>query len=131
MQGSDGAQGMDLTTKYMGLSLKSPLIASASPLNRDLGNLRALEDHGAGAVVLPSIFEEEILAERREIELRVDELPASGFAEAQTYFPASTASIIDGSIRGPSGLSWPESDRQPDTTMSAPVRSPCSTSRAR
>jgi dihydroorotate dehydrogenase (fumarate) len=82
---------MDLTTNYMGLTLRSPLIASASPLNRELGNLRALEDHGAGAVVLPSIFEEEIRAERREIELRVDELPASGFAEAQTYFPAATA----------------------------------------
>jgi dihydroorotate dehydrogenase (fumarate) len=78
---------MDLTTKYMGLVLRSPLIASASPLNRDVATLRALEDHGAGAVVLPSIFEEEILAERREIEQRVEELPASGFAEAQTYFP--------------------------------------------
>jgi dihydroorotate dehydrogenase (fumarate) len=71
----------------MGLALRNPLIASASPLNRDLGNLRALEDHGAGAVVLPSIFEEEILAERREVELRTESLPASGFAEAQTYFP--------------------------------------------
>jgi len=78
---------MDLTTTYMGLALRSPLIASASPLNRDLGALRALEDHGAGAIVLPSIFEEEILAERREIERRTEELPASGFAEAQTYFP--------------------------------------------
>jgi dihydroorotate dehydrogenase (fumarate) len=81
---------MDLTTKYLGLSLRNPLVASASPLNRELATLRALEDHGAGAVVLPSIFEEEILAERREIELRVEELPASGFAEAQTYFPTST-----------------------------------------
>jgi dihydroorotate dehydrogenase (fumarate) len=78
---------MDLRTTYMGLALRSPLIASASPLNRELGTLRALEDHGAGAIVLPSIFEEEILAERREIERRTDELPASGFAEAQTYFP--------------------------------------------
>ena len=78
---------MDLTTKYMGLTLRSPLIASASPLNRDVGTLRQLEDHGAGAVVLPSIFEEEILAEQREFELRVEELPATGFAEAQTYFP--------------------------------------------
>ena len=80
---------MDLTTKYMGLTLRSPLIASASPLNRDVGMLRQLEDHGAGAVVLPSIFEEEILAERREFELRVEELPAAGFAEAQTYFPTA------------------------------------------
>lgn len=57
---------MDLATKYMGLALRSPLIASASPLNGDLGTLRAIEDHGAGAVVLPSIFEEQIVAERHE-----------------------------------------------------------------
>jgi dihydroorotate dehydrogenase (fumarate) len=77
---------MDLTTTYMGLRLRNPLIASASPLNGDVGHLRALEDHGAGAVVLPSIFEEQILAERTEFERRI-EVPASGFAEAQTYFP--------------------------------------------
>lgn len=51
---------MDLTTKYMGLTLRNPLVASASPLNNDLGNIRALEDAGAGAVVLPSIFAEQI-----------------------------------------------------------------------
>ena len=78
---------MDLTTSYMGLVLRNPLIASASPRNGDLGTLRALEDHAAGAVVLPSIFEEQIVAERHEFALRT-ELPASGFAEAQTYFPA-------------------------------------------
>ncbi len=82
---------MDLTTKYMGLELRTPLVASASPLNREVGALRVLEDHGAGAVVLPSIFEEEILAERREIERRIEELPASGFMEAQTYLPTYTA----------------------------------------
>ena len=64
------------------------MIASASPLNGDVGTLRALEDHGAAAVVLPSIFEEQLVAERREFELRTEELPATGFAEAQTYFPA-------------------------------------------
>lgn len=78
---------MDLTTTYMGIALRNPLVASASPLNGDLGTLRALEDHGAAAVVLPSIFEEQILAERIEIEDRT-EVPAAGFAEAQTYFPA-------------------------------------------
>jgi hypothetical protein len=78
---------MDLTTNYMGLILGNPLIASASPLNHDPLTLRALEDHGAGAVVLPSIFEEEILAERREFEVCIEALPARGFAEAQTYFP--------------------------------------------
>jgi dihydroorotate dehydrogenase (fumarate) len=77
---------VDLTTDYMGLRLRNPLIASASPLNSDLGMLRALEDHGAAAVVLPSIFEEQIVAERTEYERRT-EVPASGFAEAQSYFP--------------------------------------------
>ena len=77
---------MDLTTRYLGLTLRGPLIASASPLNGDLGTLRALEDHGAGAVVLPSMFEEQIVAERHELELRT-QVPATGFAEAQSYFP--------------------------------------------
>lgn len=78
---------MDLATRYMGLALPSPLIASASPLNGELGALRALEDHGAGAVVLPSIFEEQVIAERQEFE-RLAQPAASGFAEAQSYFPA-------------------------------------------
>lgn len=78
---------MDLATRYMGLELRNPLIASASPLNGGLGVLRALEDHGAAAVVLPSIFEEQLLAERREFD-RLSQASASGFVEAQTYFPA-------------------------------------------
>ncbi len=78
---------MDLTTHYMGLRLASPLIASASPINQDPCTLRALEDAGAGAVILPSIFEEQIVAERQELETRL-EVEACGFAEAQTYFPA-------------------------------------------
>src|SRR6516225_7493650 len=56
-------QAMDLTTHYMGLQLKNPLVASASPLNADLGNIRHLEDAGAAAIVLPSIFEEQIEAD--------------------------------------------------------------------
>lgn len=78
---------MDLTTRYMGLALRNPLIASASPLNGEIGTLRALEDHGAGAIVLPSIFEEQIVAELHEFEHRT-ELTADGFAEALTFFPA-------------------------------------------
>ncbi len=58
---------MDLTTRYMGLALRNPLIASASPLNGEIATLRALEDAGAGAVVLPSIFEEQIIAERPRV----------------------------------------------------------------
>ena len=77
---------MDLGTRYMSLVLRNPLIASASPLNGEVAVLRALEDHGAGAVVLPSVFEEQIAAERRELEARTH-VPAIGFAEAQSYFP--------------------------------------------
>jgi dihydroorotate dehydrogenase (fumarate) len=51
---------MDLATQYLGLTLKNPLVASAAPPNADLGHLRRLEDAGAAAVVLPSLFEEQI-----------------------------------------------------------------------
>jgi dihydroorotate dehydrogenase (fumarate) len=78
---------MDLATSYMGLSLRNPLIASASPQNGEVAVLHALEDHGAAAVVLPSIFEEQIAAERRELEART-QVSAIGFAEAQSYFPS-------------------------------------------
>lgn len=77
---------MDLTTRYLGLRLRNPLIASASPLNGELATLRALEDYGAGAVVLPSIFEEQVVAEQRHME-QLLQPSASGFAEAQSYFP--------------------------------------------
>ena len=56
---------MDLTTRYLGLSLKSPIVAGASPLTGEVDNIRRLEDLGAGAVVLPSIFEEQIEHEQR------------------------------------------------------------------
>ena len=77
---------MDLTTHYMGLRLRNPLVASASPLNGDLDQLCRLENAGAGAVVLPSIFEEQILAERDEFEHRT-EGTADGCAEALSFFP--------------------------------------------
>ena len=50
----------DLTTTYLGLTLECPLVASSSPLTGKLASLRALAEHGAGAVVLPSLFEEEV-----------------------------------------------------------------------
>jgi dihydroorotate dehydrogenase (fumarate) len=59
---------MDLTTRYMGLQLKSPLVASASPLTGELDSLRRLEDAGAAAVILPSLFQEEIEAETARYE---------------------------------------------------------------
>ena len=59
---------MDLTTRYMGLQLKNPLVASASPLTGELNSLRQLEDAGAAAVILPSLFQEEIEAETARYE---------------------------------------------------------------
>ena len=79
---------MDLTTEYLGLSLRNPLIASASPLTGTLDGLRRLEDAGAAAVVLPSLFEEQIEAEAAARE-RLDELGA-GFAEADGFFPRAS-----------------------------------------
>ena len=79
---------MDLTTRYLGLALKNPLVASASSLTSDLGNLRRLEDCGAAAVVLPSIFEEQIEAEAAETE-RLTTSRGESFPEALSYFPAA------------------------------------------
>jgi len=81
---------VDLTTTYLGLSLKNPLIASAAPTNLELGNIRKLEDSGAAAVVLPSIFEEQIEQEAGEVE-RLMQAGADSFAEALSYFPPSAA----------------------------------------
>jgi dihydroorotate dehydrogenase (fumarate) len=53
----------DLRTRYLGLELRSPLVASSSPLTGSLDGLRKLEAAGAGAVVLPSLFEEELAAD--------------------------------------------------------------------
>lgn len=76
----------DLETVYLGLELRNPVVASASPLTGDLDTLRALEAAGVGAVVLPSLFEEQI--EHDEVELhRALEHGAQSFAEALTYFP--------------------------------------------
>jgi len=76
----------DLTTDYMGLRLRSPLVASSCPITAELGSLRQLEDAGAAAAVLPSLFEEQIAFEGMEID-RLLETGAGSFGEATTYFP--------------------------------------------
>jgi len=58
---------MDLKTTYMGMELKNPLVASASPLSRDLDSVKRLEDAGIAAIVLFSLFEEEILHEQESL----------------------------------------------------------------
>ncbi len=77
---------IDLRTKYLGLDLKNPLVASPSPLTGKLATLHKLADAGIAAVVLPSLFEEQI--EREEVEIaRVYEQGTETFAEALSYLP--------------------------------------------
>src|SRR6516162_1803865 len=85
---------MDLTTHYMGLQLKNPLVASASPLSADLGNIRHLEDSGAAAIVLPSIFEEQIEADMQRETLTAVGLENSAAAESNQREPQQYLDLI-------------------------------------
>ncbi len=76
----------DLTTTYLGLSLKNPLVASASPLSRNVDTVRRLEEAGAAAVVTYSLFEEEITHESLELDHYL-ELGTHSYAESISYFP--------------------------------------------
>lgn len=77
---------IDLTTSYMGLKLKNPLVVSASPLGQDLNALCRLEEAGAAAVVLHSLFEEQIRLEGEGLDRALDQ-GAESFPEALSYFP--------------------------------------------
>ena len=81
---------MDLSTRYLGLALRNPIIASASPLSGDVGVIRQMEDSGAGAVVLPSLFEEQIEQEAR-VTNELTRVGADSSPEASSYFPAAVA----------------------------------------
>src|SRR6266508_377837 len=76
----------DLHTTYLGLRLRSPLVASASPLTGHLDSLLALEQAGAAAVVLPSLFEEEVEYDSMLLHERL-ETGALSFPEATDFFP--------------------------------------------
>lgn len=77
---------LDLTTKYLSLDLKNPLVVSASPLSIEVDNLRRMEDAGASAVVLESLFEEQINLESQHLDSALSSGTES-FAESLTYFP--------------------------------------------
>ena len=77
----------DLKTTYMGLPLDCPIIASASPLSEHVDNFKRIEDAGAGAVVMFSLFEEQIKLENFHFEQMIG-LGSESFAEALSYFPA-------------------------------------------
>ena len=79
---------MDLVTSYLGLPLPNPLVASASPLSSSLEGIHRLYDAGVGAIVMFSLFEEQL----RQRALHRAELlngPADSFGEALSYFPAT------------------------------------------
>jgi dihydroorotate dehydrogenase (fumarate) len=77
---------IDLSTTYLGLNLRSPIVASSSPLCRDLDNLRRLEAAGAGAVVLHSLFEEQIMLDSFWLDGFLNQ-GSDSFPEALSYFP--------------------------------------------
>jgi dihydroorotate dehydrogenase (fumarate) len=77
---------MDLSTNYLGLKLRTPLVPSASPLSEELGSIKAMEDAGASAVVLHSLFEEQLRQDSAELDHHLEHGTYS-FAEALTYFP--------------------------------------------
>jgi len=80
---------MDLSVKYLGLQLRTPLLVSASPLSQEVSGIRNLEDAGASAVVLYSLFEEQLHQEALDLELHLN-AGTESFAESLTYFPQSS-----------------------------------------
>lgn len=79
----------DLSTTYLGLKLKNPVVVSPSPLCEDVGNIIQMEDAGAAAVVLHSLFEEQILIESQSLDQGLS-LGVESFAESLSYFPDMT-----------------------------------------
>ncbi len=104
---------IDLSTKYLGLDLRNPLVVAASPLCREIANLRHMEDAGAAAVVLHSLFEEQINIESNELDRFLWD-GADVSAESTSIFPA-----LDSYNIGPDG--YLEHIRQAKQAISIPV----------
>jgi dihydroorotate dehydrogenase (fumarate) len=77
---------IDLSTTYLGIKLRTPLVASASPLSQELDGIRRLEEAGASAIVLYSLFEEQLRQEAMELDHHLS-AGTESFAESLTYFP--------------------------------------------
>jgi len=77
---------MELSTTYLGIKLKNPIVASASPLSRSMDSMRQLEDAGASAIVMHSLFEEQIIHEAESLD-HYKSVGTESYAEALTYFP--------------------------------------------
>lgn len=82
---------IDLSTTYLGLKLRTPLVVSASPLSQEVYGLRRLEDAGASAIVLYSLFEEQLRQESMELDYHLA-AGTESFAESLTYFPPVASS---------------------------------------
>src|SRR5581483_6832737 len=80
---------IDLSTNYLGLNLRTPLVSSASPLAQEVANIRRLEDAGAAAIVLPSLFEEQLRQENLQLDHGLTAHTES-FAEALSFFPRAS-----------------------------------------
>jgi len=104
---------IDLSTNYLGLELKNPLVVSASPLSEELDNIRRMEDAGAAAVVLHSLFEEQITLESHQLDRHLS-AGTESFAESLTYFPDMTSYNL-----GPEG--YLEHIRRAKEAVSIPV----------
>ena len=81
-----GAAQPDLHTRYLGLDLRNPIVASAGPLSQNVDGIRALVDGGVGAVVMYSLFEEQLRHEAARAEM-LTQVHEESFAEAMSYFP--------------------------------------------
>jgi dihydroorotate dehydrogenase (fumarate) len=97
------AVGVSLATTYLGLQLRNPLVASSSPATRSVTRLRELADAGIGAVVLPSLYEEQVNAEALR-ELALTEPFEDAHGEAQGYFPRLPESALPGATSRYLGL---------------------------
>jgi dihydroorotate dehydrogenase (fumarate) len=104
---------MDLKTKYLGIILKNPLVVSACPLSEEVDNIRKMEDAGASAVVLESLFEEQIQLQSHMLDRILSENSES-FAESLTYFPDMNTYNL-----GPEG--YLESIRKAKAAVNIPI----------
>jgi len=102
---------MDLTTTYLGKRLRSPLVVSANPLSESLANIKRMEDAGAGAIVLYSLFEEQLHV-NQYTEQPLFQVPADVYLEHIRKAKEAVAIPIIASLNGTSGSGWSHYARQ-------------------
>jgi len=84
---------MDLTTKYLGMTIKNPVVPSACPLSRNIDTVRRLEDAGVAAIILFSLFEEAVVAEEETL-VRFLYHQDTGFGEAESFLPTAQDDFV-------------------------------------